>query len=178
VRKRLDLSTRTTGVTLFPPVRFAGPYIAYARHLSHFDEHRHDDDWMEVVVADPRPLRPRIVQKRYAASDEVLRQFRRDRTQPDHGSNAEAVVTDMALSKKGSVAWIECPAEEPSECWRGRDPLGLDNPEWRSVFRSARGDRARTKLDEGSRIRRRSLVLRGARLLWVTADRTRTATLR
>lgn len=158
---RADIERQAT-----KPFRLSGPYVAYSVEVSQgcgpdvcF--------WTEVEVADLRPSHPLVLHKHYAASDETLTAYRRN---VSDGLNAEAFVTDLALTPAGAVAWIECEGFTNGPCMKS-------SPEKNqvSVFAAKPGARARSKLDEGAGVELQSLGWSGGRFRWRNGGQPRSA---
>jgi hypothetical protein len=140
---------------VFPPLRVAGPYAAYASVSCDVD---YCDTSVEVV-----DLR-----------DELYGLSRR----PDAlRGGGDAEVPDVELKPDGAVAWIACPSlygpayGTIERCFRG------SGREKRVYALDRRRARPRL-LDASPRIDPESLTLRGSRLTWRKAGHLRAARLR
>jgi hypothetical protein len=93
-------------------------------------------------------------------------------TSASQDAEAEGVITDVALKKNGSVAWISCAPQFPddSQCRKGDEETP---PEvWRTDHRGTK------LLDASTAIRLRSLKRTGSRITWRHGGKERTATLK
>jgi hypothetical protein len=157
-------------LTAYKPFRFAGPYVAFPRLVSQGDG-PNLRDWTEVVVADLRPSRPLILQKRFAADDQTLRDFN---SNSDEYASGEAFVTDLVLQPDGVVGWIECAGYTIGPCDTEKD-ASYDPTLRTAVFAAAPRAHRRTKLDQGARIDKTSLVWARGKFHWRNAGELRSA---
>src|SRR3954451_11146487 len=174
--KRLDHFTDTgTQITVFKPFRLAGSRLAVARRVSEFDG-PNTREWTEVAVADLRPGHRLLAHAYRAASYEKWRTYYSTPDSQEY-AEAEAFVSDLVLTRSGSVAWIACPGFTDGPCDSETTP-GDSDPKWTSVFAVRAGQREQARLDEGPAIGRRSLHIAGGRLRWVNDNRPRSALFR
>ena len=96
---------------------------------------------------------------------------RRPLDSPTRDGEDEGIVTDVALRKNGSVAWIACSPGIPDD---SRCDGDADTPTevWRTDHRGTK------LLDASTSIRRRSLERDGSRITWRHGGEKRSATLK